>query len=484
MPTKARKMRKRELWAVLWLLPVALMLVACTGETLRPEDIEAARPVAVSFDTYLKDSKKERQTRATFPNDGSSMARGTVGEIDETRLHQTGFGAFAIYTENNEYSDFRYGSDAAFNFMWNQQVTWGDELAGHITQWKYSPVKYWPNDNQPADDQNNDTSNDPAQGSQAHSYLSFFGYAPWVNHNAIASTTSSDDGIVALTSNAAATAYSYLTYRTAPSMRANESVDLLWAYPQYDLYKTKLSGEGYTTGTVKMHFIHALSKLNVLVRGVFDHVTPQDNWPEYADDVDGNTKIFIERVEILNPKVNTEGKLYLVPDGATPQKPRWESTGDAKSLTFSSTGIHEDLRYTGAPSNEADASDAKTLFDGMETGVTKNDHTLFASDDDSYIFLPNTTASQVQVRVVYHVITYDERLTLNTPKYFSMVKNDITTTSTATLSFEPNKVYTLRLLLGLTTVKFEIDVEDWAVPMVLDGEVTPWADKTHEANVE
>lgn len=466
-------MCKGEPWAVLWLLFAAVLLVACTDETLPPEAIEAARPVAVSFDTYLKDSKEAKQTRATNPN--------AVGEIDETRLRQTGFGVFSVFTEDNEYSTFR-NSDEAFNFMWNQQVTWGDELAGLITQWKYSPVKYWPNDNQPADDQNNDTGNDPAQGAQAHSYLSFFGYAPWGNHNNMASAT---DGIVAMSNNDELSTATCLTYRTATSMKANESVDLLWAYPQYDLYKTMPTGEGYTTGTVKMHFIHALSKLNVLVRGVFDRATPKDNWPEYADDVDENTKIFIERVEIQSPQVNSEGKLYLVPSDATPQKPRWESTGSATSLTFSGTNIHNDLRYiTGTPSNVDDAAAAKTAFDALETGVTKTDHTLYANADDSYIFLPSTTASQLQVQVVYHVITYDDRLTLNTPKYFSVVENDITTTSTATLSFEPNKVYTLRLLLGLTTVKFEIDVENWAVPMVLDGEVTPWGGETHEANVE
>ena len=474
MPTKIRRMCKGEPWAVLWLWTAALLLVACTSESLRPEDIEAARPVAVSFDTYLKDSKEAKQTRTTNPD--------AVGEIDEPRLRQTGFGVYAINTEGQEYSTFRSGSDKEFHFMWNQQVTWGDELAGHITQWTYSPVKYWPNDNQPADDQDNDTGNDPAQGSQARSYLSFFGYAPWVSYSVIAS--SPDDGIVGMTDNDALTTETYLTYRTAASMKAGESVDLLWAYPQYDLYKTKPSGEGYTTGTVKMHFIHALTKLNVLVRGVFDHATPQDNWPEYADDVDENTKIFIERVEIVSPQVNKEGNLYLVPDDATPQVPRWEGTGSATSLTFTNTGIHSDLRYTAPPADEADAAAARTAFDAMETGVTKNDHTLYAGADDSYIFLPTTTASPLRVRVVYHVITYDERLTLNTPKYFSIIENDITTTSTASMRFEPNKVYTLRLLLGLTTVKFEVDVEDWAVPLTLDGVVTPWGDETHEANVE
>ena len=469
-------MWKGEPWAVLWLLSAALLLAACTGDTLHPEEIEAARPVAVGFDTYLKNNKEAKQTRTAYPN--------AVGEIDEPRLHETGFGVFAVFTENKAYSTFR-SSDEAFNFMWNQQVTWGDELAGHITQWKYSPVKYWPNDNQPADDQNNDTGNDPAQGSQAHSYLSFFGYAPWVGYDVIAGTTVSDDGIVAMSDNGVLTTATGLTYRTASSMKASESVDLLWAYPQYDLYKTKLSGEGYTTGTVKMHFIHALSKLNVLVCGVFDRATPQDSWPEYADDVDENTKIFIERVEILSPQVNREGKLYLVPDDATPQVPRWGSPALPTTLAFVGANIHSDLRYiTGTPADEADAATAKTTFDALATGVTNTDHTLFASDDESYIFLPNATASQVQVRVVYHVITYDDRLTLNTPKYFSVVTNDITTTSTATLSFEPNKVYTLRLLLGLTTVKFDIDVEDWAVPMVLDGEVNPWGGKTHEADVE
>lgn len=54
--------------------------------------------------------------------------------------------------------------------MYNQSVTYS--LGNSV--WQYEPIKYWPNDNNPADDQG-------ATGSQAHSYLSFFAYAPYVN---------------------------------------------------------------------------------------------------------------------------------------------------------------------------------------------------------------------------------------------------------------------------------------------------------------
>jgi hypothetical protein len=89
--------------------------------------------------------------------------------------------------------------------------------------------------------------------------------------------------------------------------------------------------------------------------------------------------------------------------------------------------------------------------------------------------------------MVYYVITYDQRLTLvnaNRPKFFSIVKNDITATFD-TFSFAPNKKYKLLLQPGLTTAKFTVTmVDSWDTPLTLDPEVVDWYTTTTEFNVE
>ena len=94
----------------------------------------------------------------------------------------------------------------------------------------------------------------------------------------------------------------------------------------------------------------------------------------------------------------------------------------------------------------------------------------------------------MQIRMVYYVITYDERLTLpktGYPQYFSIVKNDVTATFSTAFAFEPNKKYKLRLQPGLTTVKFDVtSVDGWDTPITLNPEVIDWVTKTLEYDVK
>ena len=462
--------------AVLLLPLLAMIMTGCLNE---PEPTPIGdTPAAVSFSAYLLNTKDARHTRA-----------GYTGEIDTEQLQASetnGFGVFTTYTGTEDFS-----SSSLSNFMWNQQVTYSG-LGGGVTSWVYSPLKYWPNDNRPADDQDNDTGNNPAQGSGLYGgKLSFFAYAPWVAAGTVASAPASDaaigeaTGIVAMTGNGATVAGTYLTYRLPASRRVSERVDLLWAYPQKN--RTKTDGAGYTSGTVDLHFIHALSKLTVRVRALIDHTSPDDHAAEYAGTLHENTRVLIESVSISAPTFHTTGNLYVAPLDATPAVPRWEGLSGSATLDFSSD-VDPVLKYAGSlpfNTNNDDASEAKADFDAMtQTGVTEEERSLFADENTAYLVLPDGVAQTLQVTIRYHVVTYDAALTLSDPKYFSHVTNDIVSTATGTITFEPNKFYTLRLLLGLTTVKFEVDVDDWAVPMVLDGVVTPWGEQTKEANVE
>ena len=469
------------------MLHVILFFTACTqGEEAPATTLH--EDTAVNFSPYIG---KVPESRAGAP-----------GEIDQTGLQTLGFGVFAQHTSNTEWASYTDKSTTPFNFMWNQQVTWDGTSA-----WTYSPVKYWPNDNNPADDQG-------ATGSQDHSYLSFFAYAPYVSAAELPSTGREDvaaDGIVEISKNDAYTDASYIYYRTDKEkpFDKEESVDLLWATNK-DLFKMKDSKEGYLDGRVNMVFKHTLAKLLVNVKTLVDRTADYSS-PAYPTDLDPNTRIFIKSVEITTPYYYSEGKLWLAPVGDTPS---WDYTGlDAKKNTGfvfgkDATGkFRDDVKYSmryEAPNVPVDASitdnnadelddatgltlleTARAGFDAMEAGVLSTEQQLSANYP-VFMFPPSADEENVEIRAVYHVVTFDPNLTLNDPKYYSDVTNDITASlGNASFKFDPNKQYKILLSLGVTSAKFEVSVlnenGEW---ILLSAVVKDWDEKTAEVDVK
>ena len=454
----------------LFLALTTMLLAACAqSEEVKTDLDEEEAATAITFDTYLQ---QNQPTRATYPN-------GSLGTITNDELEETGFGVYTYYSGNTKFS---YSAAEVFNFMYNQQVAW-DETHSY---WAYSPIKYWPNDNNPADDKD-------AAGSQLYNYLSFYAYAPY-NNGADKRTEDLDndgspdaDGIIYTTPNTTAAGESYLTYRTN-SMKPSTSVDLLWA-AQPNLYKMKASGEGYTDGHVTFNFIHALSKLTVTVQGLFDHINNEDQSPQYPIDVDESSKILIESVTITSPTLYKQGNMYLAPRPDNANVPYWTFDESNKTtLDFSGSVIKSTVRYDdGVLTDQDDPEDAKDDFkELLPTGVTHTQEYLFANQTDPYYIFPPTSSEQpLTVNVVYYTITYDELLTLNDPKYFSIVRNDVTYTSSKNFTFEPNKIYVLHLQPGLTSIKFEVEkIDEWGHSVILDAVVKEWQTETHEYNVE
>ncbi len=484
---------------------VAILLTACsqsevTSDVPSPEE----QPLAVSFTPYLT---LQRDTRTTYPE--ATPPATSTGKMSTNKLKETGFGVFAQYTEDEV---FAYNTAVGkgiepFNFMWNQQVTWDNTLDdSHITKWTYNPVKYWPNDNNPADDET-------AIGSKSRSYVSFYAYAPYqaetsptTGFDKTDEDTDSDsnpdaDGIVKITDNTASAGKgSYLIYRTSNThpFFAEHSVDLLWA-AQPNLYKMKPTGEGYTNGRVQFVFKHALAKLTFTVQGLFDHVNNDDTTPDYPDDVDDNTRIFIESVSFEDSPLFTEGNMFVAPRPDNATVPYWEvnnslETRPANIIKIEGTDINPlmaDAYLDGITHknhhefDDTDEATALTNFEALPEGVTHTERSLFAQDDFFYMVIPNkkyitdNPADLMKVRMVYYVITYDPQLTLNNPKYYSIVKNDVTVTFSNAFVFEANKAYNLRLQPGLTTVKFTVlSVDDWETPITLNPIVLDWQTKT------
>ena len=452
----------------------------------------ADQPVAVAFDSYLQRTGQGSTTRATYPATA-------LGPMTNERLQATSFGVMAQYTGNTGWTG--YGKGTPFNFMWNQQVTW--DAANSV--WTYTPVKYWPNDNQPADDQT-----PPAQGAQVHSYLQFFAYAPYVNPASLPGTEAGNDGILYMSDNSANIGASCLYYRTSNEnpFGVEESVDLLWAKAT-DRYKTDPEGYGYVGGTVPLVFQHALSKVSITAKALIDR-TGQYSSDAYSTEVDGNTRIFIESADITTPKYYSEGMLKFSSAKSTPV---WDYTGlDAKKKTGFSYDADdrnstEDVKYsmryaapnvptkTSITDSDSDGLDddtgltlvetARAAFDAMEEGVTATEQQLSATHS-VYLFPPGNVAQAISVHVVYHVVTFDPNLTLNAVPCFSDVTNDITATlGDASFKFEPNKQYKLVLNLGLTSAKFDVYLlNDAGEYILLSSVVKEWDVKTTEVNVE
>ena len=517
---------------------ICLFITSCAqsneGE-VAPLSDKAASPV--EFSVTLSNVKP---TRATYPNEYA------IGGITTDRLkEQLSFGVFTQYAGNTAWSSYTAKSTTPFNFMWNQQVDWNDGL----TAWTYTPVKYWPNDNNPADDKG-------ATGSQTHSFLDFFAYAPYTEVAAPATgfdvkdvDGNSDgkpdhDGIVKILNNSTNIEDSYIYYRTSNDVPfdADESVDLLWATKR-DCYKTDAAGYGYVDGKVNLVFKHALSLFTVAVQGLFDHVDNDDTSTTYPDDRDIFTKILIEMVDFSGSPIFKEGKMYIAPNPDTADVPHWEiddadgNSDGTPDLQYDIIVEGEDVNPTLAnryldgtwkkywdeddigesvPANlksflqlsdqdddgDVDADDALAIYNQLPKGVSHTEVPLNYTNYDSekgkyedywYMVLPNdeyrtaNPAKKIQVRMVYYVITYDTRLTLvktGYPKYFSIVKNNITATFDS-FSFAPNKKYKLLMQPGLTSCKFEVTMVDgWDTPITIDPEVVDWYSTPIEYNVE
>lgn len=196
-----------------WILLVTVVLIGCSKDE-SGRGVDAPAPIEFSAE-----------------NPTPFITRTTINSTSD--LQTAGFGVLAYSTGNTPWESAK--TTATPNFMYNQKV--------YTSSWTYSPVKYWPNDNNPADGSG-------AEGSQTKSYLSFFAYAP-------------HDGTgIALSNNTTAGAPT-ITYTWG------QENDLLYAAPQLDRYKydsNDANDNGRVGDVVSFTFQHALAKVVFKVR--------------------------------------------------------------------------------------------------------------------------------------------------------------------------------------------------------------------------
>jgi hypothetical protein len=218
----------------LFILAAAATMVAGCSETEELAQRQVQQQTendVVSFTVYTN-----RATRAGEPG---IMTTDALKGTDD--IPGPGFGIFAYHTNNSKYDE----RTSTPNFMYNQQVQWS-EVSPLTYAWTYTPVKYWPNDNQPADDTG-------ATGSQEHNYVSFFAYAPY-------------NGTGLTLSGNTATGAPTIGYTWVNSTDPASQADLLYATPVTDCYKTMTEGYGTVSGRVPFVFHHALAAIEFKVR--------------------------------------------------------------------------------------------------------------------------------------------------------------------------------------------------------------------------
>lgn len=357
---------------------------------------------------------------------------GAYGEETTATLKTNGFGVFAYQTTGG------YSSSATPNFMYNTKVS-GDS-------WTYSPVKYWPNQIQAGN-----TDGQPATAYQADK-VSFFAYAPHVTATASSgAVASTDEGIIALTSNATA-GDPKVTYKVTDDL--DKQVDLLWAVSNGATWtnvaggtNTPTDGKPYldlqkpAVGTaIHFYFRHALAQINLKAVAAY-------NQEAAGGTAQGGVKITIASVQLTVPGMTDKAVLNL--NNTTANTPLWEATTGATTedltLTVSGSNIHADLKDGG---DVAAAS--------QPAGVTASEHDVIVAGK-YFTVIPKDASTTVNVKVTYYVTTDDADL----QKTYSRVENVISKNVTFASGFGAGTKNTIKMILGISEVNFEAEVSDW-----------------------
>ena len=398
----------------------ALVLASC-AKIEHTQKITKETPV--SFGVYVPKAVTKAGTAGTITADGAGST---------TSLQTTGFGVFATYSDGADYA-----ASTGPNFMWNTQVSGAS--------WTYSPVKYWPNE---TIDDNTNAAHAPANADK----LSFFAYGPYV---APALTGAFDPaettGITALTANNATTDPK-VTYAVATD--PSNAVDLIWAVAGTAFSYTDVHGatvnvaagmpfvnltKPNTTLKIPFHFRHATARLGFKIVGAFDQVAA-------GGTLESGTKVTVAQVRVVDLPVATSDVLNL--NNTAANTPRWEGAA-ASTTTLVITG--DDLNATIKDSGSAEVQSVE--------GVTASTKNVFVDDNTFFTLIPKGTSTTARVEITYYVTTADGNLSAGFSRVQNVIYKDITFAS----GFEAGKAYTIKIILGLTSVKLEATVEPWDV---------------------
>ncbi len=504
--------------AVVWSILVSFGLAACSSDVVESVDavtsggsFSETRPdSAVTFSVYTQRTSAS-QTRAgvvgDLTNDSLQNTNVKPAGTTQTWHNKAGFGVFAYYT-----GDAYFQPTSQPTFMYNQQVMWTQPAGETAERWYYSPLKYWPNNfaqaSAPSDD-----------------HVSFFAYAPYVEVDKQTgqiidtNTTSTESRIKDInnlsgdgTNPDGITGIPYMGSTGDPlidyvvSTDLGRRVDLCWGTAknntQWGPSGSKVSIKAgmpwlnltraeTVSDKVQFNFRHATAKLNVQIDAPADESVA----------VDANTRIFVRQVSFTGFAL--KGSLNL--NNIVSATPLWTGYQGAGWLSHDRVTFY-DGRVDGKEGTLANNSETplglnpsivqRTIWDhptDPSLGVTNNTVNLFTpsghylpttliagkTNPEDYLHLEPTyvipTGDPVSVEIIYDVET-------KAPLSGTLSDGRTPGLSTCTHvlrenllpSLEAGKAYSVRLHLGLNSVKFEATVaHDWDVVPSIDITPTP-----------
>ena len=447
-----------------YLLPalLAAMLVGCAGSDDGPtgpvtsgtSGTTADGRAPVGFAAYLSRSVTRAGVGGILTSDGTGS---TVS------LQEQGFGVFAYYTDLKKY-DQTYVP----NFMYNTHVTY----SGVTNTWGYTPVMYWPNEygsNAQSDDEDK---------------VTFFAYAPYAAHESAAAGSVTGDATVGITGFSRNTTVGDPIVKYIASFDPAESVDLCWGVVGttetswnriQGTAQTMTAGkpwvdvehpQGVTDQKLKFTFKHALSQLNVQIDADVDATAHSDG----GTALDASTRIYVRSISFTG--IALQGALNL--NNQKADEALWLDYSGTTDLPYGQSVTIHDGRRDGREGAENAAADNETPS-GLNSAIVQNNAftggvttTLQnAFGDGSSLTTPVCvipTGEAMTVTIVYDV----ETLNPNLPGYISdglrhgvSIENKITKTVGFDGGLKCGKKYTLKLHLGMNSVKFDASVDAW-----------------------
>ncbi len=409
-------------------MAAALALVGCSKSELVDTPVQDQN--AIAFGTYVGDNA---QTRASI--------------VTTETLGVDGFGVNAYYTGTTPFAD-----GAELNFMQNTKVTYNKDNQ----KWEYSPVKYWPN---------NTFVND--KGETQYEMVSFFAYGPYAKGGEANNIKLDGTSLEFVVAN-----------------EVKDQVDLIYN-TNYDgtINQTKPSVEEL----IHFQFGHALSRISFTVEAAVDEVVNGNNL------LDGNTRINVKKVALVSDKYDaaatsqagpfyTGGTLSLLE--ADKDNP-WisttlEDTQKGQGFVFNATDhFYHTVKDVNAEDMEGSKIDVVQLtrFNASEPQRLLN--------EDSYLMVIPQEDAEFKIYIEYDVISggYVNGTGEGTGVYDeSAIANKITKAITKPITFEKGKAYNFNLVLGMTSVKLDADVDEWDEEIDGDDEWLPENEEPTDPN--
>ena len=332
-------------------------------------------------------------------------SRGAIITTESLQQSEDGFGVFAYYHQN----EYTTGDVFNANFMNNQQVkaTFKDETSedGKTTTKVFDKWEYTPLKYWP---------NNPGDK------VSFIAYAPY-HENA----TFPEKGLLA--------------YEVVADVTQQE--DLLWDRSQ-NFNKTK---QDYGIDKkVTFVFGHALSKVDFTISAGVDLT-------EVGGKLADETTIYVDKVEIIG--LNSKGIFDLSKSTAT-----WDGWNTPIDYVW-------DYVYGNETATELD----NNILTG-DKGATKKP---LLKGNDNYLFaIPQTLPQNFEIKVTYRVFTVDSKLTDTVQEQVGVTGSLITNIISVDASdldfteFVAGTQYKFNIILGMTSVKLDVDVDDWKDPEI------------------